>query len=272
MPKPPPTSPTTTRIFSLSMPSTSGPSSSRTPVGVWHDTRSVMRSLDCVVACERGARLDRRGHDALVDEVERDARARRSRWRPSPRRRCRASRRTRRCPSLPATRAAPAWRRRPRASPPPAAPRSARRWLRRHRVPARASRATTAATISPTKRTVSIAIACCGGAAVGCPFARLKSADCTSGFTPACASSAPVTIGDDAGHRLARPTRRSTRSSRAHAASARTRDRRWPGSEKLSAKRSRPVSRSSSSTRRTDLPLPNRGARECALMDANIPP
>ena len=76
---------------------------------------------------------------------------------------------------------------------PSAAARSARRALPRRRAPGRASPRRTAATASPTKRTVSIASACCGGAAVGAPFARLKSADCTSGFTPACASSAPVT-------------------------------------------------------------------------------
>ena len=45
MPKPPPTSPTRTRIFSGAIDSTSVHSSSRRPVGVWQLTRSVMRPV-----------------------------------------------------------------------------------------------------------------------------------------------------------------------------------------------------------------------------------
>ena len=45
MPKPPPTSPTTTRTFSGGMPSTSLDSLSRAPEGIWLDRRSVSRSL-----------------------------------------------------------------------------------------------------------------------------------------------------------------------------------------------------------------------------------
>ena len=44
MPKPPPTSPTTTRTFSVGMPSDSH-SVSRAPDGIWLDSRSVSRSV-----------------------------------------------------------------------------------------------------------------------------------------------------------------------------------------------------------------------------------
>ncbi len=45
MPKPPPTSPTSTRTLSCAMPSTSSHNVSRSPVGVWLLARSVMRPL-----------------------------------------------------------------------------------------------------------------------------------------------------------------------------------------------------------------------------------
>ena len=45
MPKPPPTSPTSTRTLSVGMPSTTWQRSSRNPVGVWQPTRSVIRSV-----------------------------------------------------------------------------------------------------------------------------------------------------------------------------------------------------------------------------------
>src|SRR5947207_3110145 len=53
--------------------------------------------------------------------------------------------------------------------------------------------ASTTATASPTKRTVSTASACRGGDASGLPSGRLKSAEFGSGLTPALTKSCPVT-------------------------------------------------------------------------------
>ena len=126
---------------------------------------------------ERGARLDRRRHQPLVDEVEAD-RVLAPRERRGRRGGVAVPRlRRRRCRSPPARPAARPARSRRRRRPPPAAARSARRSPRRRRAPASRVSATIAATASPTKRTVSTASTCCGGAARRASRpARLKSA------------------------------------------------------------------------------------------------
>ncbi len=72
IPKPPPTSPTSTRTLSCAMPSTASHSASRRPVGVWLRGAKRDASARGVVAREQRARLDRARRQPLIDEVERD--------------------------------------------------------------------------------------------------------------------------------------------------------------------------------------------------------
>src|SRR6266513_3355144 len=117
--------------------------------------------------------------------------------------------------------------------------------------------ASTTATASPTKRTVSTASACRGGDASGLPSGRLKSAEFGSGLTPALTKSCPVTtpvtpgIVSAAALLIAAIRACGCGERRKHANT-------WPGAETSSAKRPLPTRRSASSTRRTGLPLPKR--------------
>src|SRR6266581_344624 len=115
----------------------------------------------------------------------------------------------------------------------------------------------TAATASPTKRTVPTASACRGGDALGDPSARLKSADDGNGFTWARTRSSPVTIASTPGNAAAAVVSM-PRIRACGYGDLRKQTWAWSGEDTSSAKIPAPVRSRSSSTRSTDCPLPNR--------------
>ncbi len=191
MPKPPPTSPTTTRIFSVGRPSTLAQRVARAGRHLAGQTQRQPVGRR-VVARQRAARLHRRRRQALVDEVERDdmRRARRRRRR-RPRRR-RAASAPRCCRSRPARPAA-----RPRRSPRPARSRRAVPRIRRRSPPARPSPVRPSrrpARRPPRRRSARRSSASAGrsGVAPGEPSGRWNIGASGSGLTPAATRSAPV--------------------------------------------------------------------------------